>query len=320
MSIDRLFSILAGRMDQYAVLPILYHFHWMEWDDLSFSWCLICIYGLFAVILTYAICWPLEAWRPVERWPSRKAVLVDIFYTMLNRVGIIPIISFLLFYQVQSWFTGTLVDAGFIPPTLDQLIPALFGHPLITFLAYALILDFADYWRHRLSHLFGAWYALHALHHAQRQMSFWSDDRNHFFDDCISFLWFFAIGLAIGIPPLQFPLLILLLRFIESFSHANIKLSFGPLEWLLVSPRFHRLHHAQRAAGRQSCNYGGVFPLWDIIFRTADFSPHWLPTGDARAPEALATGSYLAQQVTGVQMFFKALFIRKHPLGGNKAT
>lgn len=304
---DRFFSNLAGYMDQYAVLPILYHFHWMEWDDLAFDWCLICIYGLFAVILTYAVCWPAEKFFPLERWESHNAVVTDVFYTLLNRVGVVPIITFLLFYQVQSWFTGVVVEAGFIPPTLDQLIPPLLYHPILTFFIYALILDYADYWRHRLSHSFRAWYALHALHHAQRQMSFWSDDRNHIFDDFITFLWFFIIGLLIGIPPLQFPLLILGLRFIESFSHANIKMSFGPLEYLIVSPRFHRLHHGLRAAGRVSCNYGAVFPFWDMLHGTADFSNVWLPTGDAKAPEALATGSYVEQQVTGAKMFFTAL-------------
>jgi sterol desaturase/sphingolipid hydroxylase (fatty acid hydroxylase superfamily) len=305
--LDRVFSSIAGDIDQYAILPILYHFGWMAWEELSFDWALVCVYGLFAVIVTYAVCWPLEAWRPVERWPSRTAVGVDVFYTLLNRVGVIPIMSFLLFYQVQVLFTGALVDNGFIPPTLETMIPPLFGHPLATFLAYALILDFADYWRHRLSHSFRAWYALHALHHAQRQMSFWSDDRNHIFDDLISFLWFFAVGLAIGIPPLQFPLLILLLKFMESLSHANIKLSFGPIgERLLISPRFHRRHHAISAAGRRSCNFGAVFPYWDMLFRTADFSPAYHPTGDTRAPEALATGSYLEQQVAGAKLFAKA--------------
>jgi len=308
MLLDRLFSTTAGDIDQWLILPILYHFGWMEWEELSFDWALICVYGVFAVILTYAICWPLEAAFPVEHWPNKRAVAVDVLYTFVSRVGIIPIVSFLLFYQVQVAFTGAIVDAGFIPPDLETLIPALFGHPLITFLLYALILDFADYWRHRLSHSFRAWYALHALHHAQRQMSFWSDDRNHIFDDLISFLWFFTIGLAIGIPPLQFPLLILLLKFMESLSHANVKLSFGPIgERLLISPRFHRRHHAIAAAGRKSCNYGAVFPYWDMFFKTADFSPEYHPTGDIKAPESLATGTYLQQQLSGAKLFAKAL-------------
>jgi sterol desaturase/sphingolipid hydroxylase (fatty acid hydroxylase superfamily) len=308
MFLDRLFSNIAGNIDQWLVLPLLYHFGLMAWEELSFDWALVCVYGVFAVLLTYAVCWPLEAAFPVEKWPSKKAVAVDVLYTFISRVGVIPIVSFLLFYQVQVAFTGAIVDAGFIPPDLETLIPGLFGHPLTTFLLYALILDFADYWRHRLSHSFRAWYALHALHHAQRQMSFWSDDRNHVLDDLISFLWFFAVGLLIGIPPLQFPLLILLLRFMESLSHANIRLSFGWLgERLLISPRFHRRHHAMAAAGRRSCNYGAVFPFWDILLRTADFSPGYYPTGDLKAPEALATGGYFAQQWAGAKLFIAAL-------------
>ncbi len=308
MFLDRFFNMIAGDIDQAILLPVLYHFGWMEWEELSFDWALVCVYGMFAVIVTYAVCWPLEYLAPVERWPSKKAVAVDMFYTVVSRVGVLPVVNFLLFYQIQVFFSGVLVDHGFVPPTLETLIPGLFGHPMLTFLIYALILDFADYWRHRLSHGFRAWYALHAVHHAQRQMSFWSDDRNHLLDDVVSFLWFAAIGLAIGIPPLQFPLLILLLRFMESLSHANVKLSFGRIgERLLVSPRFHRLHHALRAAGSTSCNYGAVFPYWDMLFRTADFSDLYLPTGDARAPEAMATGSYFAQQWSGLKHFCSAL-------------
>ncbi|HTQ71599.1 MAG TPA: sterol desaturase family protein [Acidocella sp.] len=307
MGLDRFFSNIAGVMDLHLVMPVLYYFHWMTWDDLAFDWCLICVYSLFAVLITYAVCLPLEHWRPIEHWPDKKAVVVDVMYTLLNRVGVTPIVTFLVFYQVQTWATGFVVEHGFIPPTLDSLIPGLFGHQLITFLAYALILDCADYWRHRLSHQFRAWYALHALHHAQQQMSFWSDDRNHILDDVISFLWFFVIGLAIGIPPLQFPLLLIGLKFVESFSHANIRLSFGPLEPILVSPRFHRLHHAYRGAGRRSCNYASVFSFWDVIFRTADFTNEYLPTGDARAPAALVSGSYLAQQGMGLKLFFQSL-------------
>ena len=260
MGLDRFFSIIAGYIDQYAVLPVLYHFGWMTWEELSFDWCLICVYGMFAVIVTYAVCWPLEALFPVERWESKQAVFTDVIYTILSRVGVIPVVTFLIFYQLQTEFSGVIVDAGFIPPDLEMVFPFLFGHPILTFLCYALILDFAEYWRHRLSHTYRSWYALHALHHAQRQMSFWSDDRNHLLDEGLSYLWFFAIGLAIGIPPLQFPLLILALRFVESLSHANIKLSFGPFEPLLVSPRFHRRHHATKAAGYRFLQLRGRVP------------------------------------------------------------
>ena len=133
-------------------------------------------------------------------------------------------------------------------------------------------------------------------------MTFWSDDRNHVIDDVISFLWSAALALLIGIPPLQFPLLILVLRFLESLSHANARISFGAVgDRLLISPRFHRAHHGVLAAGQRSCNYGAILPIWDMAFGTADFGREYVRTGDPSAEEALATGTWLQQQRAGLR-------------------
>ncbi|MHB1304261.1 MAG: sterol desaturase family protein [Acidiphilium sp.] len=291
---------VAGWLQQVAVLPVLYRLGLMQWSELSFGWTLVAVYGVVQMLLAYAVCVPLERRFPIERWENGKPVLVDMLYTFLARVGVLPVMTFVIFYAAQVRLDGFLADRGYVPPMLETMFPPLFGHPAVTFVLYALILDFADYWRHRLSHKFRLWYALHAVHHAQRQMTFWSDDRNHVIDEAIGFLWFMAVGLAIGIPPLQFPVLVLMLRFVESFSHANIRLSFGRIgERLLVSPRFHRAHHAVLGAGERSCNYGAVFPYWDMLLGTADFTSDFSPTGDPEAPEAMATGGYLAQQWSG---------------------
>jgi sterol desaturase/sphingolipid hydroxylase (fatty acid hydroxylase superfamily) len=302
------FYLLAGWLQEHAVLPTLYRLGWMRWEEISFGWTLFAVYGALQVAVSYVVCVPLERWRPVERWPNHKAVSIDILYTLISRVGILPLFAFVLFYQAQVSLNGWLADRGWIPPMLELWIPALQGHPVATFLCYAIILDFADYWRHRLSHRFHWWWALHSLHHAQRQMTFWSDDRNHILDDIVATVWFAVVALLIGVPPLQFPLLVLVLRFIESLSHANVRLSFGRVgERLLISPRFHRAHHAVLAAGQRSCNYGAVLPWWDIIFGTADFSRGYAPTGDPGADDALAAGSYTAQQWAGFKRFLGAL-------------
>jgi len=245
------FSLAAGWLHETLILPALYAVGGMEWEETAFGWALFACYGAAQVAVTFAICLPLERWRPVERWPDQKAVWVDVLYTLISRVGVLPLVTFVLFYQLQVGMNGWLSDHGWIPPTLERLVPALLGHHLATFFLYAVILDFSEYWRHRMSHRFGWWWALHSLHHAQRQMTFWSDDRNHIIDDLIGFVWFMAVGLLIGIPPMQFPLLVLLLRLLESLSHANARLSFGWLgERLLVSPRFHRSHHGVLATRR----------------------------------------------------------------------
>lgn len=203
------FDLTAGWLQEHALIPLLYQAGWMRWEDLSYGWVLAALYGVAQVIVTYAVCLPLERRRPIEHWPDRRAVTVDVLYTLISRVGVLPLVTFVAFYQLQVALTGWMTDQGWVPPTIEGLIPSLIGHPILTFLVYAAILDFADYWRHRLSHMFRWWYALHSLHHAQRQMTFWSDDRNHILDDLIAFFWFMTIGLLIGIPPLQFPLLVL---------------------------------------------------------------------------------------------------------------
>ncbi len=302
------FDFVAGWLQEHAILPLLYALDLMRWEEWSFGWALFAVYGAAQVLLATAVCWPLEKWRPVEHWPDQRAVWVDVFYTMLSRVGVLPLVTFVLFSQIQMSLNGWLADQGMVSPTLERLVPFLLGKPLITFAIYAMILDFAEYWRHRLSHVFNWWYSLHSLHHAQRQMTFWSDDRNHVVDDLIGFAWFTVVALLIGVPPLQFPMLVLVLRFLESFSHANTRVNFGWLgERLLVSPRFHRAHHGMLAAGVESVNYGAVFPWWDMMFGTADFSADYVQTGDPSAEEALATGSYAAQQIAGLRRMWHSL-------------
>jgi len=301
-------DLVAGWIQGNLLLPLLYTVGLMHWDELSFGWALFAVYGAVQVALTFAVCVPLERWRPVERWDNHSAVWVDVIYTVIARVGILPLITFVLFWQAQTALNGFLTDHGWIAPTLERIFPILLGQHLLTFILYAIILDCAEYWRHRLSHRFRWWWELHALHHAQRQMTFWSDDRNHLLDDIIAFLWFGIIALLIGVSPMQFPLLVLVLRFLESLSHANTRLNFGPVgERLLISPRFHRLHHGLRSAGRHSCNYGAVLPWWDMIFRTADFSPRIYPTGEPSGDETLANGGYWQQQWAGLKRFALAL-------------
>ncbi len=296
----------AGLLQEHVLVPLLWWLGGMEWEDFSYGWALFAVYGVVQVALTCAVCIPLERWRPVERWPDRSSVSVDILYTLLARVGVLPLFTFVLFWQAQVALGGFLADQGIIPPTLEGLFPFLLGRPVLTFAIYAVILDFFDYWRHRLSHRFRWWWALHSLHHAQTQMTFWSDDRNHVLDDLIGALWFGVIGLLIGIPPMQFPLLILVLKFLESLSHANARVGFGWLgERLLISPRFHRAHHGVLAAGQRSCNYGAILPWWDMLFRTADFAREYARTGDPSADRALASGGWLAQQVAGVRRMFR---------------
>ena len=305
----RLYDSFTSWLFQAAVQPALYALGMMEWAEDAFSWMDFFVFGLVQVLVVYAVCRPLEAWRPVERWDDRRVVGTDIAYTLLSRLGVLPLMAFVILAGVQAQVPGLVADLGWVAPNLETLVPALESRPLVAFLVYILILDFGEYWRHRLQHAIPWWWALHSIHHAQEKMTFWTDDRNHVIDDMIAALWFGGLALLIGVPPAQFPLIVLVLRVAESLSHANVRLSFGRLgERLLVSPRFHRLHHGVLSAGEEGRNFAVLFPLWDMIFRTGDFRRDVFPrTGDPEAPAELVRGGWWRQQVAGTRRFLRAL-------------
>ncbi len=308
--IHDLYTRFTAWIFEGAVIPLLYWAGWMDVAEDAFQWLDFAIFGLLTVAIVYLVCRPLEAWRPVEHWEGTKAAIrTDVFYTFLARLGVLPMIAFVLFASAQAWWEGTLVDGGVVPPTLEELVPWLRDHPFVALLCYIVILDFGEYWRHRFQHMFGWWWALHSVHHAQTQMTFWTDDRNHILDDIIAAAWFGGLALLIGVPPGQFPIVFLVLRLAESLSHANVRLSYGAIgERLIVSPRFHRTHHGVLSIGEQGKNYGVLLPVWDWIFGTADFRRDVFPrTGDPTAPEALVTGGWLRQQVAGFRRMAAAL-------------
>jgi sterol desaturase/sphingolipid hydroxylase (fatty acid hydroxylase superfamily) len=119
--------------------------------------------------------------------------------------------------------------------------------------------DFFDYWLHRGQHRFEWWWRLHALHHSQRQMTMWSDNRNHLLDDVIRDVLLVTLAQLIGVAPGQFVAIVAITQLSESLHHANLRLWFGRLgERLWVSPRFHRRHHSVGIGHEKQIKVGNV--------------------------------------------------------------
>jgi sterol desaturase/sphingolipid hydroxylase (fatty acid hydroxylase superfamily) len=300
------FAALQGWLFETAVLPSLYALGWMDFAEPAFDATEFVLLGAVQLTAIYLLLRPLEAWWPAERWQDRSAVRTDVLYTFLNRLGLVPIAVYAVLTPVVDAFDAQLRAAGYIPPNLEDLVPLLAQSPLAAFCVYLLVLDLADYWRHRLQHRWRLWWALHSLHHSQRQMTFWNDDRNHLLDELVAGFWFAGVAFLIGVPPEQFVAAVMLTRFVESLSHANVRFGFGALgERLLVSPRFHRTHHAigvGHEGARYGCNFATLFPLWDMVFGTANFAYRGTATGIRDQLDGRDYGdTFLAQQWLGLK-------------------
>ena len=274
---------LQAAVFESVVQPVLFQLGLASWLEMAFDGTEVFLIGVAEVAILAVALTLLERWRPVETGQDRRAVRVDVLYTCLVRLGILPLAIFFLLLPLVDGVDGWLRLNDFIPPKIEDAFPTLFAHPFVSFLAYLVVVDFAMYWLHRAQHRIGLWWALHALHHSQRSMTFWTDDRNHLLDMVITDAVLAFVALAVGVPPGQFVMIVVVSRSLESLAHANVRLGFGRVgEWLLVSPRFHRIHHAiglgheGRAHG---WNFAVLFPVWDHLFGTAHPSREFPATG-----------------------------------------
>lgn len=249
------------------------------------GWLLV---GLLQLLVMITLFRAMERWRPVEPVSDPAAVRVDVIYTLIHRLGLVRVVLFFAIEPLWDALSGQMRLAGVPTLQLEALWPGVSDIPWVSFLLYLLLFDFVNYWLHRAQHQFHWWWQLHALHHSQRQMTLWSDTRNHLLDDVLIDAAFVLLARLVGVGPGQFVALVAISQLVESFSHANVRLWFGArLERVLVSPRFHRRHHAigighEAAGGRGTlggCNFAVLFPIWDQLFGTADWQLRYEPTG-----------------------------------------
>ncbi len=266
-----------------VVQPLLFQFGWMRFSEEMFDFCEWIVLGAIEVGLLALILTPLERRFPVEPVTDRAAIRVDVLYTLLHRLGGFALVVFALLTPLLDELEGHLRLLGVPRVNIDQAVPGVTDTPLASFLIYLVVLDAVDYWIHRGQHRFQWWWDLHALHHSQRQMTFWSDQRNHLLDDLLRDALMALVAVLIGVAPGQFVALVIASRVLQSVQHGNLRWRFGAVgERLLVSPSFHRLHHAigwGHEGPARGVNFGVLFPWWDVLFGTADFRPGFVPTG-----------------------------------------
>jgi sterol desaturase/sphingolipid hydroxylase (fatty acid hydroxylase superfamily) len=284
-SLIGLFAVAQQWLFETIIQPLMFHLGMGALLEDGFEgtgWLLI---GLLQVAVLVGVLVPLQRVLPVEPVTDKATIRTDIIYTLIHRLGLFRVA---LFFTVEPLFDtvfGAMRQRGVSGMHLDQWL-GISGNALLSFAAYVVVLDLIGYWIHRAQHQFHWWWQLHSLHHAQRQMTVWSDNRNHLLDSLLVDSLMVLAAQAIGVAPGQFIAVVALTRLSESFQHGNLKIWFGQIgERLWVSPRFHRLHHAI-GIGHESNhktlgghNFGILLPWWDMLFGTANFEKRFDPTG-----------------------------------------
>src|SRR5579863_2709321 len=210
---------------------------------------------LVALVVVTGLCerlWPAER-RPV----LARGHIQDACFLVLHAIVVIPLMTLLsvgaatLASRYAHWIE--LRPAAHLPGWM--LVP-------LTIVA----MDGANWLAHYADHRLGVLWRFHALHHSQEELSVLTSFRAHPLMHTTGFV-LATIPVTVLMParPIA-PVLITVYICIGTLQHANLRWTFGPLGRILVSPAYHRLHHASSPVeGRATVNFGFVLVCWDRL-------------------------------------------------------
>jgi len=205
-----------------------------------------------ALLVTFiALEWALGS--NVRRYRERS-VINDFIYCIFYNGG---------YFTLVVWPLLKLTERMLAPFRID-LLPKM--SIFIALPLFYLIADFAFYWAHRLLHSKYLW-PFHAVHHSQQQLTVLTTARFHVVDVIVLTLVTTVPATLIGFPA-QVAVITWLLMLQDKLQHADLRWTYGPLYRLVVSPRFHRIHHSADASTHDR-NFGRLFSVWDYLFGTA---------------------------------------------------
>jgi len=133
--------------------------------------------------------------------------------------------------------------------------------------AFLLLADLLAYATHRWLHASRRLWPIHAVHHSSTEVDWLSAVRVHPLNDVVTRLAQAVPIVLIGFDPTLVAAYVPIFLFYGILVHANVDWSFGPLRYVLASPRFHRWHHAAEEDGLNR-NFAGMFPFIDLAFGT----------------------------------------------------
>ena len=128
-------------------------------------------------------------------------------------------------------------------------------------------IDFASYWNHRLSHKINFFWNQHVIHHSSEEFNLACALRQSI-SNLIGYYAILLIPAAIlGVPNEVIAILAPIHLFAQFWYHTKHIGKLGFLEYIIVTPSQHRVHHAINDVYIDK-NLAAIFCVWDRCFGT----------------------------------------------------
>lgn len=143
-------------------------------------------------------------------------------------------------------------------------------HPAINFIVCFLLIDFIHYTAHRIHHSIPLLWRFHRLHHSDKDVDVLTSWLHHPFEIISTYLLITFAYVVFDIPLDFIYIYAIIFTLHVAFTHTKLSVPEKIDKWLryfIVTPNAHRLHHSTDMKEGNS-NFGQVFLIWDILFKT----------------------------------------------------
>jgi sterol desaturase/sphingolipid hydroxylase (fatty acid hydroxylase superfamily) len=120
---------------------------------------------------------------------------------------------------------------------------------------------------HRAAHEVPLLWRFHRVHHSIRDMDWLAANHLHPLDETFGRSAAVLPLYALGFGRVSLGAFVILITVQAIFIHANVRISWGPLRWVIATPQFHHWHHG-REPEAYNTNFAGEFPVLDALFGT----------------------------------------------------
>ncbi len=128
-------------------------------------------------------------------------------------------------------------------------------------------MDFAGYWSHRLNHRVNIFWNNHVIHHSSEEFNLACALRQSISNIIGIYSLFLVPAALLGVPANVINLLAPIHLFLQFWYHTRHVPKLGLLEYAIITPSQHRVHHAINPEYLDK-NLGQIFPWWDRMFGT----------------------------------------------------
>ncbi len=227
-----------------------------------------CLFALFFFEVA-VVGWEASALRRILH--PKGSTRTDLLTSAFTIVGVWPLVG--LAFSLGTFY----IFSAFLRNITATGIKLEIQNPVLNMALYIIVLDFLSYWTHRTVHSVDFLWQFHRFHHSASEMNFITGLRLHPMELAFS-SFVFAVPLAYLRVPVEFPVTLLVIRYVKTFiQHSNLQYNWGLIgKYLLVSPLAHRAHHAKDPS-LHNRNFGGIFQTWDVIFGTSVHLPSSRP-------------------------------------------